>query len=177
MLARQAELDSERKRLSFSAYTTQGDAPRLLDELRDQMAGLDVEVADVGNAIEVGKQRVADAKQALAGVHEQQRRDQVAAELKKLQATAKRLDESLSAFTAAGRDMVDVVDALYALGHPHPNRTQIDALGFRALSTALAGSFWAGHFQRLQPAQRVTFAQLGAAWAGTVNTNETEAAA
>jgi hypothetical protein len=172
MLARSSALDQERKRASFGAYTLDGDGARLLDQLRDQMAALDAEITDIGNAIEVATMRVADAKHALQKIENDQRLEKVVAEQAKLVAVCQRLDESLHAFTIAGRELVDVIDALYRLDHPHPNRTQIDALGFRALSTAMSGGFWAGHFQRLQPAQRVTFTQLGDAWAR--RSNETE---
>jgi hypothetical protein len=162
----QAEHDEERQRISYQAHVNHDvEARKRLSEMQDEAIRHTHSLKDIDAALVTAREKVALARAKLDRLLEQAKREQVAAELKKLQGVCQRLDEALSAFTIGGRDMVDIIDALYRLDHPHPNRTQIDALGFRALSTALAGSFWAGHFQRLQPAQRVTFAQLGEAWA------------
>jgi hypothetical protein len=174
MLARQAELDIERKRLSFSAYTTAGDGARLLDELRTEVAGLDVELADIGNAIEVGKQRVSDARAALEQIGGEQRRHQVAAELKKLQDVCQRIDQTLVAFTAASREATDIVSAINKLGRAYPNGQQFNVLGYRALLTVFAGTTWANRFERQPPSARVTFGELADKWAAQPDNKQTD---
>jgi hypothetical protein len=92
--------------------------------------------------------------------------------LQKLIAAAGRLDAALAAFLAASRDMIDVTDALQRLGHAHPNRDQINVLGWRALSTVFAGTMWSNRFERLQPSARTTFTDLASKWAVQANNEE-----
>jgi hypothetical protein len=165
MLARSSALDHERKRASFGAFTLGGDGARLLEQLRDQMAVLDAEITDIGNAIEVATMRVADAKHALERVLDVKRQQDIASELQKLVGIAKRLDAALADFTGASRDMVDVADSLRRLDHAHPNQDQINVLGWRALSTVFASTMWSNRFERLQPAARTTFTELAGKWA------------
>jgi hypothetical protein len=175
LLAAAAGLDQERRRISFAAHMLEGNAPERLAELRDLIAEHDAALVDIDAALQVGNERVSDAQHALEQLQNDQRLAKIGHEQQKLVAVGRRLDQALADFTGAAKDLVDIVDALYALDHPRPNRAQINSLGFRALSTAMSGSFWAGHFQRLQPAQRVTFTALATAWVGQDQTN-TEAA-
>jgi hypothetical protein len=174
MLAQSSALDQERKRASFGAYTLDGDGARLLDQLRDQMAALDAEITDIGNAIEVATIRVADAKHALVKLEADQRRDQVAAELKKLQAVAGRLDELLQSFTAASREATDIVDRINAFGRPNPSRESFATLGYRAILTQLSKTLWANRTRVMAPSERTTFAELADRWSATADNKQTD---
>jgi hypothetical protein len=177
LLTRQAELEAGRGKAAFLAHTCGGDGERLLAELNAETATVADELRDVDAALVVGNERATDAKHRLEQIEDQVRRDQIATELSKLVVIAGRLDSALADIATASKEMLDITDALSRLGDPHPNRSQLDSLGFRALSTALANTVWSNHFQRLAPASRISFTALATAWAGRADSNDKEAAA
>jgi chromosome segregation ATPase len=166
MLAHSAELASERQRVSFAAYTLAGDGPAQLDRVRDQMAELDHEIADVGSAIEVAAIRLADAKAALAKIEDAQRREQIGAELKALAEDAGRADEALAALVAAMRSMTDRLHATRQLGADHPSHEQLESLTWRAVCTALESTLLRRRVDRVPPQARTTFTAFASQWAG-----------
>jgi hypothetical protein len=166
LLLRAAEHDAERKRIAFAAFSmSDAEASRRLSDMRDEAVRHDHELRDLDDAVTTAKERVADAQAALERVLDMHRQQDIAGELQKLVGIAKRLDEALSAFLAASREMIDVTASLQRLGRTHPNGEQINVLGWRALSTVLASSMWSNRFERLQPSARTSFTELATKWA------------
>jgi predicted nucleic acid-binding Zn-ribbon protein len=178
MLARSAELASERQRVSFAAFTLEGDGPRQLDQLRDEVAALDAELVDLESAISTARQRIADAKAALEKVEDQHRREQIAGELQALVEDAGHADQALAALVAAMHSMTDRLHATRRLGADHPSHEQLEAFTWRAVCTALEGTLLRRRVDRVPPLARTTFTAFTSQWAGRTNTdNEKDFAA
>jgi hypothetical protein len=142
--------------------------------MQDQAIRLTHNLKDLDAALVTARDKVALARAMLDRVLEQERREQVVAELAKLQAVAKRLDEALATFVAAARDAVDVVDQINSLGRPNPSRESFSALGYRAVLTKLGHTIWANRTRVMAPGERTTFADLADRWSVTADNKQTD---
>jgi hypothetical protein len=163
----QAEHDEERQRIAYQARVQHDpEARKRLSDMQDEAIRHTHSLKDIDAALVTARDKLALAKAMLDRVLELQRRDQVSVELKKLQAVAKRLDETLAAFTAASREATDIIDTVNRLGRPNPSRESFATLGYRAVLTRLSQTIWANRSRVMAPSERTTFTELAAKWSG-----------
>jgi hypothetical protein len=177
-IEQQAEHDAERQAISYQAHVNHDtEARRRLSDLQDEAIRHTHALKDIDAGLTVAREKVALARAKLDRVLEQERREQIAAEFKKLVAVAQRLDELLAGFVAASRDATDIVGAIHGHGGVSPSREQFHGFGFRAIRTALAQTIWANRVERMAPNERITFMDVVTQWASRADSNEKDRAA
>jgi hypothetical protein len=166
----QAEHDEERARFSYQAHVNHDvEARKRLSVLQDAAIRHSHALKDIDAALTVAREKQALARAKLDRVVEQERREQIAGQMRKLVEVAARLDELLASFVAASRDALDIVDSINRLGRPNPSREAFSALGYRAILTKLNLTIWSNRARVMAPAERTDFVQLAAKWSGGAN--------
>jgi hypothetical protein len=168
--ARAADLQTERRRLSFDANTGDDSARKRLDKLNSQSATADLEIENVRSAIEEARRRLADAERDEQG---RQLAENAAAATKLADSIAdhgRRADEAFANALVELEGLKSDIDALHQLGVTHPRGEQFKVLGGLALMTAVFKLPLKVDRSALAPRERHSFGELCAGWrTGVVN--------
>ena len=123
--ARFVELEVERRRLSYDAAVSGGDAAKQLDKLTKESATASIVIANARSAVEEAKRRLNAAlrDEEMAGDRENAEAAIVIGN--RLAERGKRIDEALAAAQREIEEYKQDVDALHQLGCPAPTSTAI----------------------------------------------------
>ena len=163
--ARAAELQTERRRLSFDANTGDETARKALDKLNKEAATAGLEIENIRSAIEEAKRRLqaAERDEAMAAAREN------ANEAVKLAAELAQLGHGIDADFASGCEKLErsksIMDRLHQLGVTHPRGEQVKVLSGLALATHLMLLPIRAERDHLAPRERHTFEELYSGWA------------
>lgn len=172
LVQKAADLADERQRISFAAHAG-GDAKarKRLDEINGVMASHSSEVESVQAAIDEASRRLDAAHRDAALEADRVAAHQLNKELETFEQTAKSLDVHLEKVVIYATILEQTLIAMNSLGAPAPSRAQLDALGTRALLTALQKTPFSRAFSPIPPNERRTFGALIKDWSVLVRNN------
>jgi hypothetical protein len=155
--------------VSFSAHATADTkARKRLDELIDAILRHDAELVSIDAAIQEAKARLVAAQQAAAAAKERDRALELRSLLPRFVGHAKKLDELLDQIVTEAVGLNDTLNDVHRLGAAFPNHSQLDAIGDRALRTAILQTPWARSVENLAPGERRRFFGSISDWADKI---------
>jgi hypothetical protein len=169
--ARAADLQTERRKLSFAANTGDRKARAALDDANAASATADLEIENCKSAIEESRHRVLSAereaqleRQAVDAAQAQEIGVRVAER-------GRRMDAAAAALFGDLAGLFDDLTELHSLGCTHPNHFQLQSLGTRALKTSLMGvpPLMRREFEHIAPRERRTWGETTSEFAGAVS--------
>jgi len=166
LVARGALLPQLRRDAAYDAHAKDDAASRrVLDEVSQELATHESELASLDDAISTAKVRVI-AVQALEDTAAKRAGAKEAVELiAKFKEAGHVMDQALRQITEQGATLNDLLSQLHrTTGGNFPSRDQLDTLGYAAVMTALLRSPWAKRFRPMQPSQRREFGPLFEGW-------------
>jgi hypothetical protein len=171
LIQKATELDAERQKIAFSAHTGDQKARQRLDRINAETASHQSELLSIDAAITEAQSRVEAAHRQAAIEADREQARKLVQELEAFEACGDKLDELIGDFVKYSFALERTVSEINALGCPSPSHAQLDALGARALLTALNKTPWAREFSPLPPNERRTFASLIEAWSPQIRSN------
>ena len=81
------------------------------------------------------------------------------------------LDDAFVTVSKEATALEEALKQVHSLGCAFPSRAQLDALGARALKTALMSTPWRREFETMPPGARQSFAALVGQWADRIEAN------
>jgi hypothetical protein len=162
-----ADLAKERKALAFSALTGDAAAQKKLDECNAATLAAGLASENLDSALRTAERNLEAAETALAAATEQQKARDTLARLAHLESAAADCDASLRNFLLA-YDRLERVAAAVCTTSGHPQSDIVRVLSAKALATALLSHKRVFDLPHLAPPERMTFAEMTAAWGRVV---------
>jgi hypothetical protein len=171
LIARSHELEERRQAIAFEAHTGNKAQRTKLDEINNEALTQEYEVKSLDSAIAEATRRLAAADQAAALAQDKENAQALRAVVDKFVAQAIAIDASFAAMVTSANALEEALKEVHLLGCPFPSRGQLDALGARAMKTALMKTPWTREFEHLAPSERTSFTQLVETWSERIEAN------
>jgi DNA repair exonuclease SbcCD ATPase subunit len=160
--ARATDLQTERRKLSFSAHSGDAKARKALDAANASSATADLEIENVRSAIEEAKRRLAEAERAEEMTRLGENAEAAIAIAEGMPKRGQRIDEAFALIAAESKALVDDITKLNQLGCGSPRAEQLGVLGQLATNSALM--FTPLRLRHLAPNERRDFLGFLTQW-------------
>jgi hypothetical protein len=168
LVARGHELAEQQQEISFKAHTGSKSERAKLDEINSHLLSHDYELRSIDAAIAQATKNLAAADQAQAHAQERENALALRAKVDEFVAHAIALDDALTAVSKEATALEETLKEIHLLGCSFPSRAQLDALGTRALKTAIMETPFRREFEHLAPRERQTFPALVGDWVSRI---------
>jgi hypothetical protein len=165
------ELDAERQKISYAAFTGDQKARQRLDRINTETATHNSEMASLSAAIHEANTRVAAAHRNAAIAADKAQATELAEVLETFVECGRDIDAALAIIVEKSQLMEKTLFRMNQLGSASPNSRQLESIGSRALITALMETPWRREFQHLPPGERRSFNEMVDAWYPMVEAN------
>jgi hypothetical protein len=159
------QLEAERKATAYAAHAQHDpEANKRLAGIVDALVRHDADTAALNDAITEAEKRLEWAKREATAADEKKQALQLRRELRHFTDAASRLDAAFEEIAEVGNAFFQIAQKMRLLGADRPTATQLDALGYRCLLTAVGQSPWHRRFEIVPPSERRSFATLTRIW-------------
>jgi hypothetical protein len=162
------QLDIRRRDISFDAHVEGGESKKALDKFNKDRVLKIAEIENIEIAVLEASRRVADAERAEELAEDAVKASRAFEIAAGLLARARKLDDALAAMVEEANDFrADLRILSHELGCSHPNESQLQSLGERAVKSALMFSPF--RIEHIAPTERRTFSELCESWVTMIN--------
>jgi hypothetical protein len=168
LVAKGHDLEERRQEIAYLAHTGSKKERAELGELSSAAITHDYELKSLDSAIASATKKLAAADQAQAQAQERENAQALRAKVDEFVAHAIALDDTFTAMIKETNALEETLKEIHLLGCPFPSRAQLDALGGRALKTALMQTPFRREFEHLAPSERQSFPKLVNEWASRI---------
>jgi hypothetical protein len=171
LVARGHELAEQQQEIAFSEHTGSKKERAALDQINSELLTHDYELKSLDAAIASATKKLAAADAAQARAQEMENALALRAKVDEFMQHAIALDDALTAVSKEATALEDTLKDVHVLGCSFPTRAQLDALGARALKTALMQTPFRKEFEHLPPGERQSFTKLVGIWCDRMEAN------
>jgi hypothetical protein len=171
LIAKGHDLEERRQEISYSAHTGSKKERAQLDQINSEAITWEYELKGLDSAIQEATKRLAAADAAQAQAQDKENARALRAVVDEFLSHAIALDEAFATVSKEATALEETLKTIHFLGSAFPSRAQLDALGARALKTALMQTPWRREFETMPPGARQSFAALVGQWADRIEAN------
>ena len=161
LVAKGHDLEERRQEISYGALTGSKAERKKLDEVNAEALTYEYELKSIDAAIAQATKRLAAADAAEAQAQDKDNANKgLRVVVDAFLSHAIALDDAFATVAKEGMALEETLKQIHSLGCAFPSRAQLDALGARALKTALMSTPWRREFEMMSPGQRQSFTAL-----------------
>jgi hypothetical protein len=164
-IARGTKLAADRQNLAYAAFTNDKAAQAKLRKINDETVLHHVTLEGLESAVKEATQRLDIAHRADAQAKDRAQAEQLRAKLNQFTELGLNLDDCITDFVGAAKEMQTVLDDIHSLGCASPTAAQMRVLATLAIKSFVMQIPWtAKEWEHLPPNQRKTFKDLIVGW-------------
>ena len=171
LVAKGHDLEERRQEISYGALTGSKAERKKLDEVNAEALTYEYELKSIDAAIAQATKRLAAADAAEAQAQDKDNAKGLRVVVDAFLSHAIALDDAFATVAKEGMALEETLKQIHSLGCAFPSRAQLDALGARALKTALMSTPWRREFEMMSPGQRQSFTALVSEWVDRIEAN------
>lgn len=145
-----------------------------MDELNSELLTHDYEIRSIDAAISRATKNLAAADQAQALEQEKANALALRGKVDEFMKHALAVDQAMTEMSKHATALEETLKEIHLLGCAFPSRAQLDALGGRALKTALMQTPFRREFEHLAPGERQSFPKLVGDWVSRIERQHIE---